>query len=70
MAKNLKKLDLIIIENEVLVNKYRTFYKLDNVEMLTNFAIHKLFLKNNLVKVVNSKSYLLLEYVKTREFLI
>lgn len=37
MGKKLSKIDLVLAQNNVIANFYKTFYKLDNVEVMENF---------------------------------
>lgn len=41
-AKELKKIDIIVPENEIVAQTYRQFYHLSNVEVLTNFRDAKI----------------------------
>lgn len=53
MGKTLAKLDLILAQNEIVVDFYKKFYKLNNVEKINNFrllnsrpAVNKVFNKD------------------------
>ena len=74
MGKELRKLDLIIPQNEFLSNAYRKFYNLNNVETLNNFRdvplVNRDFIKHNPFKIIyisriakNKGIFLLLEAV-------